>query len=142
MTQTSGENLTPGAAQQAGLRTAAMICYVLYLIGPFTGLTAIIGIVIAYIKKSDAVGTIWESHFRNLILVFWVMLAAFVAGLATLPVWLYTIATLAESDFSWSAISALAFPFAALMFAYIGLFVWFLYRMIRGLIRAAEDRPF
>jgi uncharacterized membrane protein len=119
-----------------------MICYVLYLIGPFTGLTAIIGIVIAYIKKPDAVGTIWESHFRNLILVFWVMLAAFVAGLATLPVWLYSIATLAENDFSWSAISALAFPLAALMFAYIGLFVWFLYRMIRGLIRAAEDRPF
>jgi uncharacterized membrane protein len=142
MTETSGENLTPGAAQQAGLRSTAMICYVLYLLGFFTGLTTIIGVVIAYIKKPDAVGTVWDSHFRNLILVFWVMLAAFVVGLATLPVWLYTIATVFENDFSWPAISAVALPLAALMFVYIGLFVWFLYRMIRGLIRAAEDRPF
>jgi len=122
----SGENLTPGASQQAGLRTTAMICYGLYLLGFFTGFTTIIGVIIAYIKKSDAVGTVWESHFRNLILVFWVMLAAFVIGLATLPVWFYTIASLIESDFTLPAVSAVAFPLAAVMFIYNALFVWFL----------------
>jgi len=142
MTETSSENLTPGTSQQSGLRTTAMICYGLYLLGFFTGFTAIIGVIIAYIKKSDAVGTVWESHFRNLILVFWVMLAAFVLGLATLPIWFFAFASALDGDFSWPALSAVAFPLAALMFVYIGLFVWFLYRMIRGLIRASEDRPF
>ena len=141
MTETSSGNPVPGAAQ-SGLRTTAMVCYVLYLVGFINGLTAIIGAIIAYIKKSDAAGTVWESHFRNLIVVFWVMLGAFVAGLATFPIWLYTIAALVDSDFSLSAISALALPLLALMLVYFGLFLWFLYRMIRGLIRAAEDRAY
>jgi uncharacterized membrane protein len=137
MTETSG-----GAAQQSGLRTTTMICYVLYLVGMFNGLTAIIGVIIAYIKKSDAAGTVWEGHFKNLILVFWVTLAAFLVGLATFPIWLYSVAALLDGDVSLPAISALAFPPLAMMFIYIALFVWFLYRMIRGLIRAAEDRAY
>src|SRR5262245_7261083 len=126
----SGENLSPapapGSAQQSGLRTTAMICYGLYLLGFATGLTTIIGVIIAYIKKSDAVGTVWESHFRNLILVFWVLLAAFIVGLATLPIWFYTIASLLEGDFTWPAAFALAFPLLAWIVVYFGLFIWFL----------------
>jgi len=86
MTETSGEHLTPapvpgpGETQQSGLRTTAMICYVLYLVAFINGLTAIIGVIIAYIKRPEAAGTVWESHFRNLIVVFWVMFAGFSSG--------------------------------------------------------------
>lgn len=131
-----------GAAKQSGLRTTVMVCYVLYLVALFNGLTALIGVIIAYIKKSDAAGTVWESHFRNLILVFWVLLVGFVVGLATLPISLYTIAALFETDLTWPAISALAFPLLAGLLIYLALFIWFLYRMIRGLIRATEDRAY
>jgi uncharacterized membrane protein len=148
MAETSGGNLAPapvqgpGAAQQSGLRTTVMICYVLYLVAFINGLTAIIGVIIAYIKKPDAAGTVWESHFRNLILVFWVMLGALVVGLATFPISLYSIAALFESDFAWPALSVLAFPLLAWMLIFPVLFIWFLYRIIRGLIRAADDRPY
>ena len=148
MADASGGNLSPapaqgpGAAQHSGLKTAAMICYVLYLVAFVNGLTAIIGVIVAYIKKADAAGTVWESHVRNLILVFWVMVAAFVVGLATFPISIYTIGTLLESDVSWPVLSALAFPLLAWMLLYLALFIWFLYRIIRGLIRAAEDRAY
>ena len=82
MAETSGGQPSPapgsGEARHSGLRTTAMICYVLYLVAFINGLTAIIGVIIAYIKRSDAVGTVWESHFRNLIVVFWVMLAVLI----------------------------------------------------------------
>ena len=148
MAETSGEHLTPapvpgpGETQHSGLRTTAMICYVLYLVAFINGLTAIIGVIIAYIKRSDAAGTVWESHFNNLIFVFWVMLAAFVVGLATLPISLFSLAALFEQDFAWPAISALAFPLLAWMLIFPVLFIWFLYRMIRGLIRAGDDRAY
>jgi len=119
-----------------------MICYVLYLVAFINGLTAIIGVIIAYIKKSDAAGTVWESHFNSLILVFWVMLAALVIGLVTFPISLFSISALFESDFAWPALSALALPMLAWMFIFPVLFIWFLYRMIRGLIRAADDRAY
>jgi uncharacterized membrane protein len=148
MTETSGERPTPvpvsgpGEAQQSGLRTTAMICYVLYLIAFVNGLTAVIGVIIAYIKRSDAAGTVWESHFRNLIVAFWVMLAALFVGLATFPISLFSLAALFESDFAWPAMPALAFPLLAWMLIFPVLFIWFLYRMIRGLIRAADDRAY
>jgi uncharacterized membrane protein len=149
MAETSGENLSPapahgpGDARQSGLRTAAMICYVLYLVAFLNGLTAIIGVIIAYIKKSDAAGTVWENHFKSLILVFWVMLAALVIGIVTFPVSLLSIGALFDDgNFGWPALSALFLPMLAWMFVFPVLFVWFLYRMIRGLIRAADDRPY
>jgi uncharacterized membrane protein len=146
MAETSGGHPTPapppGETQQSGLRTTAMICYVLYLVAFINGLTAIIGVIIAHIKRSDAVGTVWESHFRNLIVVFWVMFAAVLVGFATFPLSLVSLAALFESDFAWPAISALAFPLLAWMLIFPILFVWFLYRMIRGLIRAADDRAY
>ena len=148
MTETSGGNLSPnpvqgpGEAQQSGLRTAAMICYVLYLVSFLNGLTAIVGVIIAYIKKADAAGTVWESHFRSLILVFWVMLAALVIGLVTFPISLFSIGALYDGDFAWPALSAFALPLLAWIFIFPVLVIWFLYRMIRGLIRAADDRPY
>jgi len=150
MAETSGGNLSPAPVRgpedlrQSGLRTTAMICYVLYLVAFMNGLTALIGLIIAYLKKADAAGTVWESHFRNLIVVFWVVFAALVIGLVTLPVSLFSIGLLFERDFyvDWPALSAFALPMLAWTVAVPALVIWFLYRMIRGLIRASEDRPY
>jgi len=119
-----------------------MICYVLYLVSFLNGLTAIIGVIIAYIKKPDAVGTVWESHFKNLIVVFWVMLAALIIGLVTFPISLLSMGALYDGDFVWPALSAFALPLLLWIFIFPVLIIWFLYRMIRGLIRAADDRPY
>jgi len=69
-------------------------------------------------------------------------LTALVIGFATFPISLFSLAALFESDFAWPAASALAFPLLAWMLIFPVLFIWFLYRMIRGLVRAADDRPY
>jgi len=148
MAETSGGSVSPapvqgpGEAQQSGLRTAAMICYVLYLVAFINGLTAIIGVIVAYIKKADAAGTVWESHFKSLILVFWVMLAILLLGLVSFPISLFSLAALYDSDFAWPALSAFAFPMLAWMFILPVFFIWSLYRIIRGLVRAADDKAY
>ena len=148
MAETRGGNASPapvqgpGEAQQSGLRTTVMICYVLYLLAFITGLTALVGVIIAYIKKPDARGTVWESHFRSLIVVFWVMFAVIALGFLTLPVSLLSLAASYDSDFAWPALSAFALPTLVWMLIIPVFIVWFLYRMIRGLIRVSEDRAY
>ena len=66
-------------------RNWALTGYGLYLVAPFTtGLTTLIGVILAHIRKDGARGTIFESHYRNLILVFWVWFA--VAAIAAVLV--------------------------------------------------------
>src|SRR5262245_29519912 len=104
MVETGGGNVSrapaqePGDAQHSSLRTMATISYVLYLVTFLIGFSAIIGVIIAYIKKPDAKGTVWESHFKNLILVFWVMSAG-VIGLVASSVSLLSVEMLSEGDF-------------------------------------------
>lgn len=98
-----------------GFRTLTLICYVLFLIP--TGLTTVVGVVVAYLKREDARDTVWATHFDNLITVFWVTLIVGVVGMAL----------------TWVLIG----------FVVLGvLAVWFYYRCIRGLIRASDDRPY
>src|SRR5262249_54199740 len=71
-------------------RNWALAGYGLYLIAPFTtGLPPLLGVVLAHVRKDGARGSFLESHYRNLILVFWVWFgvaliaaALLIAGLA------------------------------------------------------------
>jgi uncharacterized membrane protein len=101
------------------LRSLTIAAYVLFLLGWMNGITAIVGVIIAYVKRREAAGTIWQSHFDNLILVFWMIIAGFFLGPPTLTLPLL--------------FGFLVFPL---------LVFWYFYRVIRGLIRAAEGRPY
>ena len=57
------DDTTGGASD---LRSLAIVCYVLFLLAAVNGLTAFIGVIIAYVKRNDATGTIWRSHFDNM----------------------------------------------------------------------------
>jgi uncharacterized membrane protein len=57
----------------------ALAVYLLYLIGFFTGITALVGIIIAYVKKPTASG-ILQSHFQFQVHTFWIGLLYLVAG--------------------------------------------------------------
>jgi uncharacterized membrane protein len=63
----------------------ALIVYVLYLVGFFTGVSAVVGLIIASIEieRADPVS---RSHFRFQIRTFWIGLAYIVAGIITLHV--------------------------------------------------------
>jgi uncharacterized membrane protein len=55
----------------------AKIVYVLYLIGLFTAVTAVIGVVIAYIYRDDAPDWL-KTHYEFQIRTFWIGLLYFI----------------------------------------------------------------
>lgn len=60
-------------------KTMPAVCYALYLIAFATGITAVIGLVIAYGQRRTA-GPTNESHYTFLIRTFWIGLLLMVAG--------------------------------------------------------------
>ncbi|MEI9995778.1 MAG: hypothetical protein WDM91_14375 [Rhizomicrobium sp.] len=100
-------------------RTLVIIVYGLYLAGAVTfGAAGLVGVILAYIKRDEARGTVWETHFNNAIETFWIWFALYVVGWAT--TWLFFVGFLVIA----------------------AAFVYFLYRTIRGLLAALDSRPY
>ncbi len=132
-------------APDSDLRTILLIAYGLFVLAILNGASAIAGVVLVYVKRSDARGTRWEGHCRNLIRVFWISLFVMVVALAVL---LQAFGGLAFSLFAtngnpppemigWLIVLVPAFYLGALLFL-----IWYLYRTLRGLMRALESRPY
>ncbi|MDR3518978.1 MAG: hypothetical protein P4M00_24525 [Azospirillaceae bacterium] len=68
------------------IRNITMITYILYGIGIFIGITSIIGIIIAYLRRAESAGTIYQSHFTWLIRTFWIGLVIGFVGIVTSPI--------------------------------------------------------
>jgi uncharacterized membrane protein len=62
-------------------RTLPAVCYALFILGimPPHGVTAIIGLIIAYASRDHA-GPKMYSHYTWLIRTFWISLAGFILG--------------------------------------------------------------
>jgi uncharacterized membrane protein len=105
------ENQRPIASDN----TLAIAIYALYVLGYFTVVTALIGVVIAYVKADDADAAA-QSHFRFQIRTFWIGLLYNVIGL---PLCLVLI----------------GFPIIAWWF------VWSMIRIVKGGLLAAENKP-
>ncbi len=94
------------------------------LIAPLTGVVGIVGIILAYVKRSEATDTWLESHYRWLIRTFWYSLL-------------------------WGAIGAVVFVVLAIII--VGLFIgyliwvattiWVLYRLVRGYMLFNASKP-
>jgi uncharacterized membrane protein len=107
----------PAASEEN--RTMVLVVFGLYLFAALScGIAGIAGVIVAYVKRHDAIGSMWESHFDNQISAFWVWFALAVAGLVLIP--------------------ALGIGFLVILFA----FGWFLYRAIKGLVRALETKAY
>ena len=133
------------ARQSGGLQAIALIAYGLFLVAPVNGLTAVAGVILLYLKRSEARGTPWQSHFSNLITVFWVgailaaaALALILPGVATL---LFSLAT-TNGNPPPALVGGLAAGVPILGFACLVFTIWYLYRVIAGLVRAVEGQPF
>ena len=115
MIDASEKPAAPAAEESA--RTIAIIVYLLYLAALVNGITAIVGVVLAYVKRDDARGTIYESHFNNAIEVFWIFLIGMCIAVPLCFV-------------------VIGFPLVA------ALYIWVLVRTIKGLVRASDGRPY
>ncbi len=136
----------PQPQQGTDLRLLVIVCYFLFLIACVNGLTALIGVVIAHSRLRQSAGTVWHGHFENLILIFWVLLAALLIAMVSWPlgVWALFAAFIFQHSPSvliwppWLFI----FPLLFSVVVFPVLVVWYFYRTMRGLVRAAEARPF
>jgi uncharacterized membrane protein len=85
MSQQDNSIVSTDAARLQSLRTTTLVTYALYAIGIFVGVTAIVGLIVAYLKRGEASGTMFESHLTWLIRTFWLGLIAGIIGAVTNP---------------------------------------------------------
>lgn len=95
--------------------TLAIIVYVLYCIGYFTGISALIGVVIAHVKVDEAEPML-RSHYQFQIRTFWIGALYLTIGFA---------------------LSLVLIGIPILMWW----FVWSVIRIIKGFIAINEHRP-
>jgi uncharacterized membrane protein len=105
------------AEQLASLKTLTMVVYALQVLSVFVGITAIVGVIINYVKREDAAGTVYESHFDWQIRTFWWGLVWTVIGFVLL----------------------FAFGLGLLVWFVAG--IWALYRVIKGFIKLNDNQP-
>jgi len=58
------ENIVTEETEKSA-KTLTTVIYALYAASYFIGITAIVAIVMNYVKKDDVAGTFLESHFRG-----------------------------------------------------------------------------
>lgn len=95
-------------------RTWPMIVYALYLASLVAGITAIIGLIIAYVNSSDPDERL-RTHYRFQIRTFWIGLMYMIGGTITIPImigWLILI---------WAVF-------------------WFIIRCVKGMVALNEGR--
>jgi uncharacterized membrane protein len=98
------------------VRTMAVVGYGLQAAAFFVGITYIAAVVVAYIKRDDAVGTWLESHYRWQIRTFW-----------------YSVL--------WGVIGAITTLIVIGIFILFADAVWVIYRIIKGWLRLSENKP-
>ena len=106
---------TPDERLQS-LKNIVTLGYALYAIAPFAGITAVVAIVVDYVKRDDAVGTWLASHFRWQIRTFWFALLWIVLGALT---WIIVI--------GWFVLGVTC--------------VWYIYRIVKGWLNLNDYKP-
>lgn len=100
----------------ADVKNYVFIAYVTYAVGLLILFTPVVGVIMAYVKRDEAQGSIYASHIDYLIKTFWVSLVGTVLGTFTTLIligWLILLVTA----------------------------IWFIYRVVIGLIKLNEDKP-
>ena len=101
--------------KERGLKTIATVVYALQAVGFLNGITWLVAVIIDYVKRDDAAGTWFESHFRWQIRTFWWgLLWGVIGGILMLIL------------IGWLVLAANA--------------VWIIYRVVKGWLRLAERR--
>jgi uncharacterized membrane protein len=110
------ETLIVEDAKMKENKTMAHVIYALYAASLLVGITALVAIVLDYIKKEDVAGTVLESHFRWQIRTFWFSLL-------------------------WAFIGAITFIILIGIPILVADLVWFIYRIAKGWLSLHEGKP-
>jgi uncharacterized membrane protein len=126
------------AASETSLRILALVAYGLFVLAFSNGVSAIVGVVIAYLKRGEARGTPYESHFTNMIRVFWTAVALTVLLIAALGLGAVNLFSNSQPHLTLSLVGL----GAGVWLGMILFVVWYLYRIIRGFARALDGRAY
>jgi uncharacterized membrane protein len=109
--------------KEQSLKRVALMDYLLHIAGLLfsMGLLSVVALIINYIKRDDARGTIYYSHMNWQIRTFWWTL--FWVAAAFLPILLLTVIS-----------------FGLLSFLFVIPALWYLYRMVKGLLWLNDAR--
>jgi uncharacterized membrane protein len=129
-------NPPPGTMTEP--RIMAVVCYALFIIAVTNGITAIAGVVLAYVNRREARGTIWESHFNNLIHVFWSGVAVFALFLLALIFGVFGVTHSVEAD----AFPGVLFLIPVIWLLGVAYLVWYLYRTVKGIVQALDGKAY
>lgn len=113
---TSSEVSPSGPSVMESGKNLAMAVYILQALAFVMPLTAIVGVCIAHVKRSDFAGTWLASHFTWQIRTFWYGLLWGILGALTI----------------WVMVGYLLL---------VGLTIWTIYRIVKGLIYLSDKRP-
>jgi uncharacterized membrane protein len=107
----------PAPPQQPTMsdKQLALLVYILYLVSYFTGITALVGVIIAFIQI-DSADPVLASHYRFQIRTFWIGLLYLFVGVI------------------------LAFVFIGIL-VILWWFIWSLVRNVKGLLALNENKP-
>ncbi len=97
-------------------KTLTTVIYALYASSLLIGITAIVAIVMNYVKKGDVAGTWLESHFRWQIRTFWFALL-------------------------WSVLGVLLLFVMVGFLVLVANLVWFIYRIVKGWLYLNDGKP-
>ena len=98
------------------LKTVTTVVYALQALGFLWGLTAVVGVIINYVKREDARGTVYESHFDWQIRTFWWALAWLVVGVV------------------------LALLVVGVLVLFVA-WIWMIYRVVKGWLKLIDGKP-
>ena len=113
MSQTTPNQMPQPVVSKAHL---ALIVYILYFVGYFTGISALIGVIIAHIQAGEEPDPVMRSHYRFQIRTFWIGLLYLVIG---------------------GVLTIVVIGFAVLLWW----FIWSLIRNVKGVLALNENRP-
>ncbi|MGB7300743.1 MAG: hypothetical protein WA888_14350 [Burkholderiaceae bacterium] len=125
---TPGQPQTAVATQDETLRKITIFDYALHIASPIVSLMllSLIAVGINYVKRPDAVGSVYESHMDYMIRTFW--WTALWLVVAAVGGFMFGIITLGIGFTLYGVFMALPV-------------IWYLYRNIRGLLRALDNQP-
>ncbi|MBP6115629.1 MAG: hypothetical protein KA498_03230 [Neisseriaceae bacterium] len=115
-------------------RQETLIVYIAFVASIFFSLFAsVIGVIYAYVRRNDLKETVYYSHFNYLIRLFWWQL-----GLSFVPMLMISygivrpLLVAQEPSMGW-LVAAMAWGGVVLL--------WFLIRLVLGLVRFQDARP-
>jgi uncharacterized membrane protein len=118
MADSTATSLQPvnGAIPDEKLRGTVLVINILYAAACVIGVSAIVGVVLAYIRRDDAQSTIWEGHLIYAIRTFWIGFALMAIG------------------------GLLSIIGIGLIILGLG-FIWYVIRVVKGFVAWSDAKP-